>query len=403
LSEADVDELADELESFHRVFEAGFRRVEQVELSRHYLQGLLTNLKRKSVEPMALALAGPQEVRSLQRFISDYKWDEEYVAGRHREEASVTLDAQDGVVQVDSSEFPKKGRESVGVARQYCGRLGKVDNCQSGVFLSYASDRGYGLLDRRLYMPKLWFSQEQKQRRQKCKVPEDLTFKTKPELAGEMLRALSLSGLFHFRWVACDTVFGQSEAFLQTVPLGTYYFAEVACTKQVWKATDASGRRIGGAHEVAAIARDSDLLWYKEKLAEGAKGPIVAEVSRLRVWVSEKADEQSQRWLFLRKDPFTRQIKYYLSNAPLDTPYQEMLRVCMLRWPVEQCFEEGKSELGMDHYEHRSWQGWHRHMTFVFLAQLFLLRMRLKLKKKPGTDLVPGADVAQCRFAGGAI
>jgi SRSO17 transposase len=397
ITEADVDRLAQELEKFHKSFEGGFRRVEQVELSRRYLQGLLSDVERKSVEPMALALEGPKDVRNLQRFMGQYKWDEVYIGHRHREEAAETVDAEDGVVQVDSSEFGKKGRESVGVARQYCGRLGKIENCQSGVFLSYASSRGYALLDRRLYMPQSWFSDEQAQRRQKCKVPEELRFKTKPQLAAEMVAQLAMSGLFRFRWVVCDTVFGQSEEFLCCIPQGVHYLAEVARTRKVWKACGVSAdSQIPAARAVAEIAKEEDLLWYRVKLAEGAKGPIVAEASRLRVRLSAQCDEDKERWLFLRKDPFTGGISYFLSNAPLDTSYDEMLRVCTLRWPIEQCFEEGKSELGMDHYEHRSWPAWHRHMTFVFLAQLFLLRMRIALKKNPGVDFAAGPSDPQC-------
>lgn len=129
------------------------------------------------------------------------------------------------------------------------------------------------------------------------------------------------------------------------------------------------------------MATDTDLSWRRVKLAEGAKGPLVAEVARVRVRLSEEREPGEEQWLFLRQNVATAETKYYVSNAPVETPLEEMTRGCMLRWPIEQCFEEGKSELGMAHYEHRSWPAWHRHMTFVFLAQLFLLRMRHRLKK----------------------
>ena len=389
----DIDHLADKLEEFHALFEGSFKRVEQLGLSRHYLQGLLTDLERKSVEPIALALDGPSEVRNLQRFMSDYKWDLGYMAQRYWEEASKTIAAPDGVLSVDSSEFPKKGRESVGVSRQYCGRLGKIENCQSGVFVAYASSLGYALLDRRLFMPENWFSEEQKERRQKCKVPEELTFKTKPQIAAELIQGIWDSGLFPCRWVTCDTVFGNSPDFVGKLPKGLYYLAEVVHTTKVWIDPLPTSESCSRSYRsLSEIAQDPALSWFRKTLAEGAKGPIVAEVARVRVRPSKDDDpDEDEQWLFLRKDPISGEIKHCLSNAPEDIPLDEMVRVCILRWPVEQLFGEGKSELGMDHYEHRSWLAWHRHMTFVALAQLFLLQTRIEFKKKAPALTLPQA------------
>lgn len=381
LSAEEVRDVAAELEAFHGLFEDAFCRSEQVGWSRCYLQGLLTAIDRKSVEPMALALEGPEAVRNLQRFIGQYKWDDEYLARRHRQEASKALAAADGVLSVDSSEFVKKGRESVGVARQYCGRLGKIDNCQSGVFVAYASAQGYGLIDRRLFMPESWFSEEQRERRAKCKVPEDLTFQTKTELAAQMVREVRATDLFPARWVVGDTVFGNSPAFLQGLPDDLWYLMEIPCTRTAWRGVDGTVAPSTAPRAVSDMASDTDLSWHRVKLAEGAKGPLVAEVARLRMRLAEGKQPGQEQWLFLRRDVATGETKYYVSNAPVETPRQEMTRVCLLRWPIEQCFEEGKSELGMAHYEHRSWPAWHRHMTFVFLAQLFLLQMRQRLKK----------------------
>jgi len=309
------------------------------------------------------------------------------------------------VWSVDSSEFVKKGKESVGVARQYCGRLGKIENCQSGVFVGYSSAKGYGLVDGRLYLPESWFASEQQERREKCKVPEDLTFKTKPELAAQMLQTLMATELFPSRWVTADTVFGNSPTFLQGLPEGVYYLAEIPCRRTMW-CVPSSGcvDPSTPARTVKEVAQDPCLSWARVTLAEGAKGPIVGEVTRLRVAVSEDGRPGQEQWLFLRRALETGEVKYCLSNAPVDTPLAEMIRVCMLRWPIEQCFEEGKSELGMADYEHRSWPAWHRHMRFVFLAQLFLRRVERRLGEKSSSPHAPpGAALDRSGVAGGAV
>ncbi|MFV1977661.1 MAG: IS701 family transposase, partial [Candidatus Scalindua sp.] len=374
LSESDIEKLAEELLEYHALFEEGFRRKEQIDLSLCYLQGLLSKLDRKSVEPIALRLRGKDKVRNLQRFMGDYKWDGEFIALRHKEELSKLLSEADGVLSVDSSEVAKKGKESVGVARQYCGRLGKVDNCQSGVYLAYTSTKGYGLIDRRLFVPEKWFDPEYKERRERCKIPENLVFKKKPELAVEMIDELSKSGLFPFRWITCDSVFGNSPDFLKNLPPQVFYLADIAKNRKVLVSTqdgEACQKRV--ERKVSDIAQDGNVKWKLARLAEGAKGPIFGLVARTRVFVGDESKSETERWLFLRKDPKTDEIKYCLSNAPAETTLDEMTRVCVLRWPIEQSFQEGKSELGMADYEHRSWPAWHRHMTFVFLHNYFCL------------------------------
>lgn len=400
LSQSDVGKLAEELEVYHRLFEEGFKRVEQKDLSMCYLQGLLSTLDRKSMEPIALKLRGKEKVRNLQRFMGEYKWDEEFVASRHKEEVSRLLSDPDGVVSVDSSEVVKKGKDSVAVARQYCGRLGKIENCQSGVYVAYTSTKGYALLDRRLFVPEKWFGQEYKERRKKCKMPQDLVFKKKPELAHEMIQEVCKSGLFPFRWVTCDTIFGNSPEFLQNLPEHVFYLAEIAKNRKVWmKSEESRDRKERPSVSVSDIGKDENLAWKLTKLAEGAKGPIVGFTSRVRVYADDPGKAENERWLFLRKEPTTEEITYYFSNASLDTSLEEMTRVCTLRWPIEQSFQEGKSELGMADYEHRSWTAWHRHMTFVFLAQLFLLRIQDVFKKNDSFNITTSTDVAGGRLA----
>lgn len=407
LEEKDIEKIAAEFEQFHKLFEDAFYRVEQTGLSQCYLQGLMSPLKRKSMEPIAINLMDTHRVRSLQHFVSSGKWHLNILEKRHKEETAKTVADPQGIFNVDGSDFPKKGKDSVGVSRQYCGRLGKVENCQAGVFLGYSSPKGYVLLDRRLFLPEKWFTEEYEERWQKCKIPDGTVFKKKPQLAAEMIQDAHASGLFPAKWITCDTAFGNNPDFLDNLPDGLFYFADVPSNTHVWRSRPqtcippycGNGRKPFKNHlkegepssvHVKEIAKDPSLDWKTVVLDEGAKGPIIAKIARLRVIESRDALPGEERWLFLRDSPESKETKYFLSNAPEDISFEEMCRVCILRWPIEQCFKEGKSEIGMDHYEHRSWAAWHRHMTFVFIAQLFLLRLRHTLKKSPRNHIATG-------------
>lgn len=388
LSVDDVACVGQELRAFTELFGRTFRRLEPRELCELYLQGLLSNTQRKNVEAIALALDGPQSVRNLQRFVSDYQWDESWLQRRHWELCAESLSDEQGVWSLDASEFPKKGKDSVGVAAQYCGAQGKTANCQSGVFICYSSPKGHALLDSRLYLPQCWFESAWAERRQQCRIPEQVRFQTKPQLAVALLQPLWDTKWFGGRWITCDCSFGNNEEFLADLPKEFYYLAEIACTRRVWiKKARAHPRLESEGCSVEHLVTPQKLLhWQTHKVAEGEKGPIVAAFARVRVYLSPERTAQSERWLVLRNDA-DNQIKYALSNAPEDLPMRQFVRVSRARWPIERCFQENKSELGLDHYEHRSWTAWHRHMRLVFLAQLFLVRLQLKYKKNAGADL----------------
>ena len=416
LGEKDLTELMKELNVYHAVYADCFGRVEHGPLSQMYLQGLLSNLPRKSVEPMAISVSGESRVTGLQKFMGTGVWEVEVLAQKHRQEAAKTVADPLGVFSLDGSDFPKKGKESVGVARQYCGRLGKIDNCQAGVFLAYASPKGYALLDRRLFLPEGWFEPEQKERWQKCRIPDATTFKMKWELALEMLKDAVGSGLFPGRWVTGDDAYGMVPEFRRQLPKELLCLLDIPCDTRVWlkrpetclprgsgKGRPFQKERVKpgqpGPQEVQELAKDRSLLWKKETISQGAKGPIEAEVARLRVVEAYGNFPGEELWVFFRRSLADGQVKYAFSNAPIDMPLQEMVRVSGLRWPIEQCFQEGKSEIGMDHYEHRSWDAWHRHMTFVFIAQLFLLRMRHHFKKKSSLDAAASGAAHESRLA----
>lgn len=384
LSPEEVQCVGQELSQFVGLFQKAFGRIEPKELFELYLQGLLSDTERKNVEAMALALRGPEAVRNLQRFVTDCQWDESWMQRQHWEQCAQELADPEGVWSLDASEFAKKGEESVGVAAQYCGALGKTANCQSGVFICYSSPKGHALLDSRLYLPQCWFEPGYEQRRKECRIPAEVSFQTKPQLAQELLGPLVESGLFAGRWITCDCSFGNNEPFLEAVPTGFYYLAEVAATRKVWvKAAPGHEPLESQGCTVEELVTIPKLLeWQSVRVSEGQKGPIVAAFARVRIFVRAERTPQSERWLLLRNDS-SQKIKFALSDAPEEMPLSELTRVSAARWPIERCFQEDKSELGLDHYEHRSWPAWHRHMRLVFLAQLFLLRLRRKYKKKP--------------------
>jgi SRSO17 transposase len=401
LSVEDLQSVRQDLHQFIAQFDRAFTRIEPVALCQLYLQGLLSDTERKNVEAIALELEGPEVVRNLQRFITAYEWDEKYMREKHWQLAAENLADEQGVWSLDASEFPKKGEHSVGVAPQYCGALGKTANCQSGVFLCYSSPKGHALLDSRLYLPQCWFTDAYQERREtKCRVPKGITFATKPEIALALCARLWQSQLFPGQWVTCDASFGNNEAFLAQLPPAWFYLAEIPCTRKVWLKQAPAHRKLEteGCTVEHLVEEPGLLQWQSRPIAEGEKGPLVASFARVRVYVNRERTPESERTLLLRNDP-NGQIKYALSNAPEGTRFGEFVRVSAARWPIERCFQEDKSELGLDHYEHRSWPGWHRHMRLVFLAQLFLLRLRRTYKKSPGSDVAPDPGPAGVEFA----
>jgi len=412
LGESDVKAMAQELVEFHQQFHDHFGRIEHQRLGLAYISGLMSNCQAKSVEPIALEFLDKASVRSLQMFMKNYRWNHQAIQRAHQSMLAQMIGRPDGMITADSCEFPKKGKESVGVARQYCGPLGKVDNCQSGVFVGYSSDTGYGLLNCQLYMPESWFSKEQQQRRKTNLVPRDLVFKTKQQIAVGLIVQVIGTGDFPARWLGCDATFGTDIDFLNTLPRNLYYFADIRYDTLVFTKKPSiglppykgRGRRPGKlkvlagqpkAKRVSDIAASKRLSWKSVIVAEGAKGPIVAKVARIQVYLSRDGLPVGDRqWLFLRKNA-DGQIKYAISNAPKQIPFAELIKASTMRWPIEQCFQEGKGQLGMDYYEHRSWPAWHRHMIYVFLALHFLLRMRLKFKKNSFADATASSPIAR--------
>jgi SRSO17 transposase len=373
--------ISKELVAFHNLFEDCFRRVEQRVLGESYLCGLLSDIPRKNVEAIALTFQGSQAVRCLQNFLSRYPWDEESMLDRYQHLLATAIGQEDGMLSVDSTEMAKKGKESVGVARQYCGNKGKKENCQSGVFIGYTSRIGYGLVDRQLYLPQSWFTEEYAERRKKCGIPSEVEFRTKHEIALLLLGKQREREVLRARWIGCDASFGSDQKIRDTVAgWGKYYLAGMRSDQKAWRPLRKAGTEVWEDICLYDVAMGKTTVWQQVVLGEGAKGPVTAQLSIHRVRENRDGKPGHEVWLIIRRKE-DGALQYYFSNAPGDIDPEELTRAMMMRWPIEQCFEDGKKYLGMDHYENRSWNGWHRHMLYVFLALLFLLRLRLKLKK----------------------
>ena len=406
LPDRDIEASADELITFHRLFADCFQRQEQRHWSLFYLCGQLSNITRKTIEPMVLELLGveAQAVRAVQRFIGHNHWRWETMLERVQELVGLWLGEPEGVVIADGSGFPKQGRHSVGVAPQYCGHLGKVANCQQGVFLAYASSRGHALLDARLYLPASWFGPAHQEDRQACGLPETVSFQTEPDLALYMIEHLAARGQVPFRWVTADEAYGKTPGFLDGIDqLGKHYVIEVAADTRAWihsPPVEPPGPGLLGHRRtrprvspqapppmaLALLATQiAPSAWVRRTVRESSKGPVVAEFAALRVTVVRDTLPGPRGWaLFQRTLGSKPEVKYFLSNAPANCPQDTLIRVSTMRWPIETAFEEGKGEVGMDHYETRSWPGWHHHMAHSIVAHLFLIRLCLTWKKKSG-------------------
>jgi SRSO17 transposase len=401
----DVERLVGGLQAYHTIYSPLFQRSEQRQWSAEYLRGLLLDMPRKSIEPMALALYGADgnAIRAMQQFAREGAWNDAGILKRHWAAVDRTLGDEDGVLTLDGSDFPKQGKASVGVKRQYCGAVGKRANCQAGVFLGYASALGYTLPHRRLYLPEEWVTDDAfAERRHKCGVPSTVGLSTKPALGWEMMREVGDDQHLRARWVAGDEGFGRDTACLDAVAgSGLWYFAEVPHDTRGWLERPRTavppwsgrGRRptrerlCPGQHEAesgtAIAARLPAEPWQRLLIKEGSAGPMLADFFVMRVVAVRDGMPGPEGRLVLRRQGRSGELKTYVCNAPAPTPLKTLARISGMRWPIETCFEEGKPSLGMGDYEVRSWRGWHHHMTLCILAHSFLVRQQQRLKKTP--------------------
>jgi SRSO17 transposase len=385
---------SERLTKLHERFAPCFGRRECQEHSLGYLRGLLLGTGRKSVEPMALVFGGssPEQAEieqsvalAWQRFLTVSPWEakavqQEIQAVFNEEFVPTASQSPIGTVGViDGSGFVKHGPESVGVQRQWCGRLGKKENCQVGVFLLGVTPAGNALLDHQLYLPETWAADEA--RRKKTRVPAEITFQTKPQIAA----ALVARSAVHFDWITADEEFGRDGDFLDALEgRNQRYLVEVPANTTVWADKPLRQTPDQSVWQVSLLALTIPAkAWRVIQLREGAKGPLAFEFARLRVWSVRHRHAGPQGWLLIRRslEPVP-EVKYYLSNAESDVPLETMALVTGSRWPVEEFFEDAKGKLGMAHYEARSWTSWHHHMSLVALAHLYVMQVRRDLKRK---------------------
>jgi SRSO17 transposase len=417
---SDVEGFMDELWAFQSAFHDCFTRSEPRAHFFDYMVGQFSQLERKSIEPMALHVEGGT-IRGLQRFISDVQWDEEQMLWNYHQFVAEEMGDPEGVLMFDETGFVKKGKDSVGVARQYCGSLGKVENCQVGVFAGYASRHGYALVDKRLFLPEVWCTEAYAARRAKCQVPPEVTFQSKPQLAATMLQAIVREGLLPFKYVVADCLYGNSPDFLDAVDacVGVTTLVAIPADTRCWLQRprtedktyiykgDVRAKRVvvaphNAPRSVAAVAASLPMSsWYQRTVSEGTKGPIAYAFARQRVTLCKEGLPDRTVWLVIKRtlggEPT---YSYYISNAPASTPLRTFVWLSGLRWAVEQCFEEGKTELGMAHYEVRKYPGWHHHMLTTMLAHFFLWHLKLRLGEKSSrADGIAAAEIIGHRLA----
>lgn len=404
---AAFDRVADQFAAFHARFAPLFGRKEARRRSEQYLRGLLVqDAERRNAENLAEAIDGAT-ARALQRFLTEAPWDPGPVIDELQAYVGERLRAPDGVLVVDDTGFAKQGTRSVGVARQYSGTLGKVGNCQLGVFLAYASEHGHALVDQRLYLPRVWA--EDRERCRAAGVPEDVTYRSKADLALEQLRRSRRRGHLPARWVVADAGFGEIPSFRAALDAeGWWYVLEVPTTTPlvarrpgVSPPPFAPGARCRLRPDLQAPPTTIGSLalglaasdWQELTVAEGAQGPRRYQFAARRVHEFNDQVLGRESWALFRRNLDGRELKSYLSNAPATTPLLELARVGAVRWSIETEFQTEKGQTGLDEYEVRGWNGWQHHVTLALLAGAFLLSLEQEWGKKsaPGD---PAADRA---------
>lgn len=375
----EVESWANGLEELHARIAPRFARSEQRNRALAYLKGLLSPTKRKNGWQLA-EQAGAQTPDGIQRLLNTALWDADLVREDLREYVVEHLGEEYAVLVVDETGFLKKGAKSVGVKRQYSGPAGRIENCQIGVFLAYASAKGHTLLDRELYLPKEWAEDEE--RRQEAGVPPEVEFATKPQLARKMLERALDAGV-PCKWVTADAIYGgdrhlriwlegQEQAFILAV----------TSNEPLWGDIGRGVRQERVKDMVASIATGE---WDRLSAGDGAKGPRLYDWARVPLerltWLQEE-EPRWEHWLVVRRSiekpekseklEKPEELAYYVVFCPVATTLQELVQVAGKRWTIEESFEITKDEVGLDEYEVRRWTGWYRHITLAMLAQAYL-------------------------------
>jgi SRSO17 transposase len=395
-----LDRVEAAFREFHAVFAPTFGRKQWRHRSRDYLQGLLVQTEERA-NAENLAERVDASARSLQRFLTDARWDDQAVIARLQEYLGPRLAHPEAVWVVDESGFPKQGKKSAGVARQYCGAVGKIANCQVGVFLAFVSPRGRLLVDKRLFLPEAWIAD-----RPRCEavgVPEPKRlFRSKSELALAMLQDARIRGHLAADWVTGDDEYGKSPDFRAGVAaLGLQYVLDVPGNMRVWPVEPTwvtppykgfgkrpSPKRVGEERQEVRErgAALPPAAWQELTVAEGAQGPRTYRFAAERVRETCGGEPGEEVWLIYRTNRDGSEPRYYLSNASEATELATLAKVAASRWPIETELQVGKSFVGLDEYEVRTFAGWHHHITMSLLASAFLLILQQEWGEKAPRD-----------------
>lgn len=367
------------LEELHSRIAPRFARSEHRGRVLAYLKGLLSPAKRKNGWQLA-EQAGEKRPDGMQRLLNNALWGADEVRDDLRDYVVEHLGEENAVLVVDETGFLKKGIKSAGVKRQYSGTAGRIENCQIGVFLAYASSKGHTLLDRELYLPKEWATDAE--RREEARIPQEVKFATKPQLARQMLER-AFEAEVPCKWVTADAIYGGDRRLRRWLEAQEQPFVlAVTSAEPLWCNI---GRGVRQERAAAMAASVSEEDWRRLSAGEGAKGPrlydwVRVELERL-VWLNEE-EPQWAHWLLVRRSiEKPEELAYYVVFCPINTTLQELVQVAGKRWTVEESFEITKGEVGLDEYEVRQWTAWYRHITLAMLAQAYLTVTRLYAAK----------------------
>jgi len=379
-------DLFQELEEFVQPFAAMLDTPSQREHLREYLSGLLSHLGRKNAEAIAYLL--DQDRQPLQRFVGQIPWEWEPLIEQLVRQVAQGLGSPNGVLVVDCSGIPKQGRSSVGAARQWCGRLGKMENCQVGVYLAYVGRKEHTLVDFRLYLPKEW--SRDRRRRKQAGVPVGVRFQTRHQLALQMIE--KHRQVLPHRWIAGDDEMGRNSQFrAQLRAMGEQYLLAVPCNTLIRDLEALLASRRSRSSRKPPYQRveqwaESATEWRPIEVDLAEPGPVKMQVITRRVQTRLAARQGPEELLVIFRTLENGQAvrhDYFLSNAPPGMPLRELVRVWKASWRVEECFRRAKSEAGMDQYQVRGWIGWQQHQVLTLLACWFLVQQKLRGKWAP--------------------
>jgi SRSO17 transposase len=367
---ADIEEVrawAAGLDALHARIAGRFARAEPRRRVLSYLRGLLGNVGRKNGWQLA-EHAGERTPDGMQRLLATADWNPDLVRDDLRAYVLEHLGDPGAVLVVDETGFCKKGTTSVGVQRQYSGTAGKVDNCQLGVFLAYASGKGRAFIDRELYLPRCWTDDPARCRA--ARVPDEVGFRTKPQLARGMLERALDAGV-PASWVTADEVYGGDPALrVWLEDRGMSYVLAVKGSEPLGTATQGSAT---ASQLAAGLAVEQ---WVACSAGHGAKGRRLYDWARIQL--AAPAAAGYTRWLLVRRSRRDGELAFYACYGPASTSLVGLVRVAGVRWAIEEGFQQAKTEVGLDHYEVRRWPGWYRHVTLALLAHAFLVVTRTK-------------------------